>query len=610
MLFAQNKIEEMPILPEISRAINQKGLNSVHTNKALGDTLWYEDFGGGFVANGWTNVNPNQNGFDWIHTTAAPGGQYSTSVAPLQSTTAANGFASMPAGFYNTPTPFAGFINMSSTLNSSAINIAPKGSVILTWQQGQRYCCASFEQIEVQVSTDGINFVAFDAKFGRQANTTVNLETATIDISSVAAFQSTIYLRFYFSATHYYWMIDDIAIIEGANNSLSVNDYFLLDSQNQRMAFSNIPCSQTTSILPGGTISNLGGLLSTNVGIKSSVTFNNSTVLYSDSTPRVSSLLPRQDTTLVMQNPFVMQPIKGQYTALFKPVSDSVNQTPGAESISFNVTDTVFSRDNNNPDGSIGPASYVGGDNDGSKIGLTYDIYSPTTTSSISIFIDSNIVNVGAVIDVELSRLDTIAAALNQLILPPLAVSNLNYIISSSDLGKWITFPFTSPVNLLAGNKYVAIVEQKSGNNNGFELMLGRDRLAELNQPFGLDFVSVLYGNDASPSWANIFAIPMIRLNIASGGCITVGVEDQAKVSEQINVFPNPSKGFVNIQLPADHLFEQIEVYAINGKKVLSTTVTDQSNQLEINLADHKKGIYFLRLISKGGVFTNKVVID
>ena len=157
----------------------------------------------------------------------------------------------------------------------------------------------------------------------------------------------------------------------------------------------------------------------------------------------------------------------------------------------------------------------------------------------------------------------------------------MNYIITSSDLGTWLTLPFTAPANLIPGNKYVAIVEQKRGNSNGFELMLGRDRLAELKQPFGLDFVGVFYGNDASPSWGNIFAVPMIRLNTGgSGGCTTVGLDGKVLVNDQINLFPNPSKGLVNIQLPINHLIEQIEVYAINGKRVLSSTVADQANKM------------------------------
>ena len=604
-LFAQNKIQEIPILPEIGKEINQKDFNTVNVNKAFGDTLWYEDFGGGLTRNGWATGTL----FPWIYTTMPPGGQYSTNVAAINSVTAANGFLSLPSGFYNTPTPPGGFQAMASSITSGPIVINSVSSVLVRWRQAQRYCCSASEQLELQVSNDGFNFVSFDAKFGRQANVFVT-EDAEINISSVAANHDTIYLRFYQSASHYYWMIDDIAIVEGPRTGLSLSEYFLLDSFNQRMGFANIPCSQISTVLPGGRVENLGGFPLTNVGVKASIVYNNSTLVYADSSLKVNSLAPMQDSLLVMQTPFLAPSVKGSYTVLFKPESDSINQIPRSESLTFNVTDTIFSRDNNTPDGRIGPGSYVGGDNDGSKMGLFYDIYSPVTATSISIYIDSNAINLGAVVDVELSPFNQAGSVLNNSILPPITGSNLNYTISSSDLGSWVTFPFDSTVTLIPG-RYVAIVTQELGNNNGFELMMGRDRIAEGNQPFGLDFVSVLLANDGSPVWGSIFALPMIRLNATdSSGCITVGLEKEVFSGKNVKLYPNPTNGRLNIQLENSLYVDKLDVYNITGKHVFTMAIGSETDIISIDLSERVKGLYLVRLHSKVGIITKKIILE
>ena len=93
---------------------------AVATNKAPLDTLYYDSFAGGPNATdmpvgtwggqtvNWTSINPNNNGFDWIWSDQAPGGQYSTTVTALTSTSAADGYLSMPADAYNTPAPGPG----------------------------------------------------------------------------------------------------------------------------------------------------------------------------------------------------------------------------------------------------------------------------------------------------------------------------------------------------------------------------------------------------------------------------------------------------------------------------------------------------------------------
>ena len=165
----QEEMVEDSVSPE-----ELKSIQSINRVKAAGDTLFYEDFSNGFTANGWTSFDAGLNNFNWLYTTQAPGGQYASNVPAIQSTTGSNGFASLPSSFYNTPTPVAGWVNMDALLTSGPIAINPTGNVLVRWQQSQRFCCSSSTaRLELSVSSDGLNWVAFDARFGRGANTAV-----------------------------------------------------------------------------------------------------------------------------------------------------------------------------------------------------------------------------------------------------------------------------------------------------------------------------------------------------------------------------------------------------------------------------------------------------
>ncbi len=576
--------------------------NSVNRVKAPGDTLWYEDFGNGFTTNGWFSNDASNNGLDWVYTTNAPGGQYSTSIPALVSATSANGFASLPSDLYNTPTPPSGFFQMDSYLQSGPISISPRSSLEVRWTQSQRFCCSTTEQLELQVSTNGISWVSFDAKFGRQANTAV-VENAQVDISSIAANQSTIYLRFYQTSSHYYWMIDDIAIIETGNGQLEVSETFLLDQANTPTYYSVYPCFNPPLFTPAGVINNPTNSSGTNVRLTSAIV-NGGNAVYLGSSLSNAVIPAFQSAAFQMTSPYAGSIITGDYNVLYKGVADSAVAVPANSTINFSISDSTYARDLNNPTGAVGPNSYVGGSSLNSHLGVFYELKNSGLISSVSFYVANDNDNVGMTIRAELFSIDTAVFNFGSV------ASSQNYTIDSTDLGSWVSLSIGQPNQLILPGIYSAAVVQLGRSQPTNNLQLGRDATAENLAPFTNALVAYVFLNTTA-TFGLINALPMIRLNFKpNGNCTAVGLENEAKLNDQINVFPNPSKGFVNIELPTNHLIEQIEVYAINGKKVLSTTVTDQFNQLEINLTENKKGIYFLRLIAQDGVTTKKVVID
>lgn len=602
-LFPDEMVEDVTSAEEIKQAA------ASNIAKASGDTLWYEDFSGGFTTNGWISFDAGSNGFDWIYTTQPPGGQYASNVPAIQSTTGTNGFASLPSSFYNTPTPVAGWINMDALLTSNAIAITPARNVLVRWQQSQRFCCSSSTaRLELLVSNDSINWVAFDARFGRGANTAV-FENAEINISSVAANQDTIYLRWYQGETrNYYWMIDDIAVVEGPSNQLEITEVFTTFGSDEYEGFyTQVPFAMVQPLSFGATARNTGGFAATNVSLEAKVTESTAGQLYLNTSPTSASISPLMSDTFNVNPAYVNTTGVGSYTADLTTISDSSNGDPSKATYAVNweVTDSVFAKDYGNAGGSIGPGSYVGGDNDGSRIGTKYTLAQSHMVGSLSYYITNTSDNVGVEIKAKIWGFDTTQPSLDQMVSVPgiVAQNPIPYVIQQADLGTWLTIPMLPIVNLPAG-QYVAAIEQSAGNANNQELRIGRATDVEELQPYGNNFSSFVYANDATPAWGNIFAQPMIRLNLS----IPSGLNEY-RPSFESSIVPNPSNGLFSIQLELLQEVSSIEVFTLLGKRVKGISIGESTQQVEMDLSNFEKGVYFVKINTINGSATQKVVL-
>tara|TARA_R110002049_G_scaffold306959_2_gene506257 strand:+ start:355 stop:2148 length:1794 start_codon:yes stop_codon:yes gene_type:complete len=578
-------------------------------SKASGDTLYFEDFANGFT-NRWTPFDAGLNGFNWIYTTQAPGGQYASTVPAIASTSSANGFASLPSSFYNTPTPAAGWVNMDALLTSGPIAIPPTSNVLIKWQQSQRFCCASATaRLELSVSTDNVNWVAFDARFGRGANTAV-FEFAEINISSVAANQDTIYLRWYQGETrNYYWMIDDIAIVEGPGHQLEITEVFTSFGSDQYEGYyAQVPNGQTQPLSFGATIRNTGGFDATNVDLEVTVSKTGVGEVFNDSSAILALLPPLQDDTFNVVTPYGNNDGPGAYTATLFARADSASGIPSKAtySIPWIISDSVFAKDFDNAGGSIGPGSYVGGDNDGSRIGTKYTLTQAWQVNSLSYYITNTADNVGVEIKAKIWGFDTTQASLDQMVtVPGLKAQNpIPYIIQQSDLGTWITLSMIPYVTLPAG-QYVAAIEQSGGNISNQELRIGRATDIEELQPYGNNFSSFVYANDAAPAWGNIFAQPMIRMNID----IPTSLKENTKAFES-SIVPNPSSGQFSIRMNDQVNISSIQVFSLDGKQVHFMSIGQTTQQIDMNLAGLDKGVYFVQINSNDKRVIEKIVIQ
>lgn len=81
---------------------------------------------------------------------------------------------------------------------------------------------------------------------------------------------------------------------------------------------------------------------------------------------------------------------------------------------------------------------------------------------------------------------------------------------------------------------------------------------------------------------------------------------------DKISVYPNPAVDFINIDVDTDTKIEShVSLFNLNGQEVLSFDANDtiSDNGLKIDVSNMEKGIYVLKFVASGEMFTKKVIV-
>jgi hypothetical protein len=191
-----------------------------------GDILWSEHFGASSIPNVTTE---DIGGYgDWHWGDESPGGQWSQNTGIIQSETQCNGFMILEADFYNSypqnntldgevgENP----INAHFTIGPIDLSGSTTEELVLQFYSNYRICCyyspSDANDLNVYISTDGGNTFN-DLNYIEGETYEVNVEQETfsqIPLGNFSPNTTDVYFRFEWVGTHYYWMIDDISVIE------------------------------------------------------------------------------------------------------------------------------------------------------------------------------------------------------------------------------------------------------------------------------------------------------------------------------------------------------------------------------------------------------------
>ncbi len=185
----------------------KQGTTTVHT----GAVIFSDDFS---TPANWTISNQAGNTDDWTIGTAGPAGTYA--IPAIASTSAANGFALFDSDLLCSGNQIADLTTATS------FNCTGHPSVELSFEENYR---RFDDSTYVLVSNDNVNWTIFpvNATFTNNVSA-VNPTTVTVDISSVASNQATVWVRFEFYSPSsigtapgcgYSWMVDDVSVFDG-----------------------------------------------------------------------------------------------------------------------------------------------------------------------------------------------------------------------------------------------------------------------------------------------------------------------------------------------------------------------------------------------------------
>lgn len=594
----------------------------------LADTLYHEEFNNRIPLE-WQSQSMSSPNHLWIWSNTAPGGQYSANAGALNSPSGSNGFLLLPSDLYNTPTPSGGFVNVNASITSSAIFINPKPSVHLSFYQSQRFYGDNANQLYVEVSADSVNWTVFSTTNKRTAEaSSINGEYLKINVSSVLANQSTAYLRFVQSgASHYYWMIDDVMLMEGPMRQLELSRLRMTSSdtfQLNPISFVR-PAFNTCPRFFEFDIENTGS-----TAIKNAYCVSK---LYQDSSASGapgSGLLGLDTVYLQNQiNPGEQVTVNhtstgyigtaGVYTYLLDCKADSAFDLPAVDSVQYSNTNTILAKTKEDTFNTfIGAHQFIGGGNFRDFIGnLLTLVPGSDSLKSLSFFIPNEPSIIGAQIVPRVYHYDQDSSSLGGSLSTVVAESLAPATVSSSMLGKWVEFNFnlgTGP-QYLAQGQYVAGVSFVGLGPNPTPFLIGRDIEAEKNQhqPQSLVFI-----NDSLFGWKWISQVPAVRINFASNqlsnaSCPTlVSNKENQEKTIHLTLFPNPTSGYVTLK--SSNLINErilLSVVDLHGRVLFQEEILEQSSkEIRLDFNFLTNGLYFIQLRSDSYTSTENLVIQ
>lgn len=90
-------------------------------------------------------------------------------------------------------------------------------------------------------------------------------------------------------------------------------------------------------------------------------------------------------------------------------------------------------------------------------------------------------------------------------------------------------------------------------------------------------------------------------VNLVGGSNKPSAIEDET--SEEVVIYPNPSKGKYTITFPQDNKPQAYQILTLNGKVIASQT-NENDFELSVDISNQLNGIYLLKLIDDSGITT------
>ena len=591
--------QQLPKNDLVDNVSSEKVVNTSNnvSGQKSGSTFWEEDFANGFPSD-W--ATEDLSGIcPWKWSLNGSHGFFNNTQAtdyadPIQSTTGSNGFLiadndSSNQFNYGQPSG-ANYQYLETYFITSAIDLTGHDNVMLEFEHTFRF--NNDLDLMVMVSSDSINWTEWKVQ-GNATNNTASAdpELAQVNISCVAGGQSSVYIKIGWNARVYYWMIDDMRIVEGAENDMILSDMFynewFADQAVDRstLEYSIYPSTQLRPLNFKTIFYNDGPADQTNVTMTADVLDPSNANVFTG-----SSTLPNSMTCYDIDSLYVAgytpSGTLGRHNVEYSITQDQVDDVPSNNVGTnwFEVSDYTFAQDTGALDGTyfrdeayeIGNWFYI--ENTGDQLyGIDVALGDETTVGTLIY---------GVLYDFEQAYLD----------------ETFEYTVTASDLNgtggnNFVTLVFNDPVPLNAGEDYLVMAAHYGGDT--VEVGLSGNSPQSASQTY------------RGGTWYYITNTPMVRMNLNP----SVGINDEI-INTGIRLEQNhPNPFAVNTRLiyevdrPLNVVFE---VHDLTGKlvKVMDLgKVSAGKYSLDLNADDFDSGVYFYSLSGDNVTLTKRMMI-
>lgn len=596
--FAQSK-SQMPLRQRVKATLDQQP-HQFQTSRGGVTPLWSDDFSDPST---WVlTYEAGAPALNWqIGIGLENTGDFPT--APIQSTTAANGYAMLDSdGFAN-----QSLVEKSYMTTANPIDLSGVDNVVLQFESFYRKWTS--EECYIVISTNNIDWPdltpdsdistlpnVFYAWPDMEVQAVISNPTLVrINISDVAGNQPQVWVRFVWTGTYgYSWYVDDAAIIEQPANDVVLNYSFLSHTGNGE-EYGHIPASQLSgTMLVGGEVYNFGYETQTGIALNTEVFNEQNSVVFSYNGAEAS--IPTEQTVLLEENISIPTLTNGLYRAVSTVTSeeeqDGLFFGNNDHLRNFTITDEYYAIDGigQHPEGyqalgSIGTNSFTDAA-DGLMVFAYYEVSNELNVYGIEFLLQST-TRVGGGYIVALHDSTDVRGGV---VTNPIFQSDLFDITEADTAAGVVRVIFDEPVSLTPGG-YYAGVELFSGANESDIRILN-----DLTVP--------------QPALASMIYIPddQVYTN-GNASAIRLVVDPALSINEEqtlsgVSIFPNPSNGILNLTT-ANSDRHMVEVFNVLGSNVLTTSVNGNGS---IDLSGNAPGVYSMR-VSNGNAFTVQRVI-